>query len=82
MFKTTIATMVAALMITGCAFDEEVPDGADTTTLHNELGTRATLDLAPTSLVGVVAVDGQGESLPCVQPDVGAVGCATASATS
>lgn len=69
MFKTPIAIVVAALTLTGCAFDEGVDPVGDET-LYSRLGTRETLVLEPTSLVGVVASDNEGNPLPCMQPSV------------
>lgn len=69
MFKTPIAIVVAALTLTGCAFDEgDEPVGEES--LYARLGTRAMLVLEPTSLVGVVATDTNGNYLPCMQPTV------------
>ncbi len=69
MFKTPIAIVVAALTLTGCAFDEGT-DPVGEESLYARLGTRATLVLEPTSLVGVVATDNNGNYLPCMQPTV------------
>ncbi len=71
MFRTQIAVVVGALILTGCAFDEGyVPANPDDQPLYSRLGGRETLTLEPTSLVGVVARDQQGNPLPCMQPDV------------
>jgi len=69
MFKTPVAIVVAALTLTGCAFDEGVEPTGDES-LYSRLGTRETLVLEPTSLVGVVAADSEGNYLPCMQPNV------------
>ncbi len=69
MYKIQISMVVAAIMLTACTFDEGV-EPTEARTLYSELGPRVSLDLEPTSLVGVVAVDGQGNSLRCVQPNV------------
>lgn len=69
MFKTPIAIVVAALTLTGCAFDEGT-EAVGEESLYARLGTRATLVLEPTSLVGVVATDTDGNYLPCMQPTV------------
>jgi hypothetical protein len=70
MYKTEIAAVVAAVLMTACAFDEGgfVPDSGHA--LYERLGTREALVLEPTSLVGVNARDTEGNDLRCVQPSV------------
>ncbi len=70
MFRTQIAVVVAAVLLTGCSFDEgSIPVGEEAS-LYSRLGVRENLVLEPTSLVGVAAVDADGNPLPCLQPDV------------
>lgn len=70
MLKKSFAVIIAAFALSACAFDQGVDDVAPPETLENRLGHRVTLDLEPTSLVGVAAYDKDGNSLPCVQPTV------------
>lgn len=70
MFKTTIITLVAGLALVGCAFDEEGPGTETGESLYERLGTRETLVIGPSSLVGISAYDQNGETLPCVQPSI------------
>lgn len=71
MFRIPIAFAVAFAALTGCTFDEgAAPAGDPTSSLFSRLGAREELVLAPTSLVGVEALDADGNPLPCLQPDV------------
>lgn len=70
MLHKTLSVMVAAVVLAGCQFDEQAPEPEGEKTLYQRLGTRETLDLQPTSLIGVVAYDRDGNVLPCVQPTV------------
>ncbi len=68
-FLTSSLFAVALAATTGaCAFDDAgvEPDNE----LAAQLETRAFLDLAPSSHVGVVATGGGGEALPYVEPQV------------
>jgi|GEM_PF-2123205 len=70
MLHKTLSVVVAAVVLAGCQFDQEAPAPQGEKTLYQRLGTRETLDLQPTSLIGVVAYDKDGNVLPCVQPTV------------
>src|SRR5262245_16869710 len=70
MFKYEIAAVVAAVALTACTFDEAIEPGEVDESLEHRLGTRETLALEPSSLIGVTAVDEDGTELPCLEPDV------------
>lgn len=70
MLHKTFAVVVASVVLTGCAFEDEGPEPVGQESLYQRLGTRETLSLEPTSLVGVMAYDKAGNVLPCVQPNV------------
>ena len=53
MLHKTLSVIVAALVLTGCSFEEEGPEVVGEKSLYQRLGTRETLTLQPTSLVGV-----------------------------
>ena len=67
--KTLLSlALLPAALATGCAYDTSgVDDGRP---LDHELASRAFLDLAPTSTVGVTAYDASGKPLPYVEPTV------------
>lgn len=63
-----LLALLSASTLGACAFD---PDGvADGDSLETQLHQRAFLDLAPTSTVGVVATDADGNPMPYVEPRV------------
>jgi hypothetical protein len=65
--KTSLSLLLL-LPAAGCAYDTSgVDDGKK---LDHELASRAFLDLAPTSTVGVSAYDSAGQPLPYVEPTV------------
>jgi len=70
MLHKTLSIVVAAVVLSGCSFDPEGPEVVGEETLYQRLGTRETLSLQPTSLVGVMAYDEAGNVLPCVQPTI------------
>jgi hypothetical protein len=70
MFRTQIAVVVAAVLLTGCSFDEGSTYVEEPASLYSRLGVRENLVLEPTSLVGVAAIDNDGNALPCLQPSV------------
>lgn len=70
MFKREFAMVVAALALTACSFEESYDPELVPESLQHRLGTRETLVLEPTSLIGVTAVDEDGTELPCLQPSV------------
>ena len=70
MFKREIAVVVGMLALAACSFDEGIDPGEVDESLQHRLGTRETLVLEPTSLIGVTAVDEDGTELPCLEPDV------------
>ncbi len=70
MLHKTLSIVVAAVVLTGCSFEDEGPEPVGEESLYQRLGTRETLNLQPTSLVGVMAYDKAGNVLPCVQPTV------------
>jgi hypothetical protein len=70
MNKISIAIVAAVVSLTGCAFDDSGDVLGSEESLHHRLGTRENLVLEPTSLVGVAAVDENGEPVPCIQPTV------------
>jgi len=60
--------VLASLSLTACAFD--TGGSSDGGALDAQLRGRAFLDLAPTTTVGVCALDGDGNELPYVEPSV------------
>ena len=70
MYKIQFAIVAAVVALSGCAFDDSGDVLGQEESLHHRLGTRENLVLEPTSLVGIAAVDENGEPVPCVQPTV------------
>ncbi len=70
MFKREIAMIVAALALTACSFEDGYDPDLVPESLQHRLGTRETLVLEPTSLIGVTALDEDGTELPCLEPNV------------
>jgi len=66
----TLPIILAAIVLTGCAVDDEQPPAPSELSLYQRLASRQTLTLEPTSMVGVMAYDDAGNELPCVQPSV------------
>ncbi len=67
---TSIALLAVALGASACTFDQGYEPDEAGQTLESRLGTRESLSLDPTSLVGVGAYDDAGNPLPCLQPSV------------
>lgn len=65
----SLAPILLAASLSACAFDGSGPDGGSGP-LASELHTRAFLDLADTTTVGVCAYDPDGNELPYVEPSV------------
>ncbi len=59
--------LLSLLPMTACAFQD---DGVANDSLESQLHQRAFLDIAPSSTVGVVATDAEGEVMPYVEPRV------------
>jgi hypothetical protein len=59
--------LLSSILLSACAFDT---GGVADSDLEAQLQTRAFLDLAPTTTVGVCAFDPEGNELPYVEPAV------------
>ena len=66
----TVLALATAASLGACTFDETYEEPQDNESMYSRLGTRETLTLEPTSLVGVAAYDDDGNPLPCLQPSV------------
>lgn len=67
MTKLPFLLALSSLSLAACAFQE---DGVPDDSLEAQLHQRAFLDLAPSSQVGVVATDADGNVMPYVEPRV------------
>lgn len=67
MYKLPLLLSLASLSLAACAFED---DGLVSDSLETQLHQRVFLDLAPSSTVGVVATDADGNPMPYVEPRV------------